>query len=128
MIDPPSTANKGVSASMTRPLTQPAKSPRVPSNKAMTTKIGPSATSTASAIRAVTSKPSVPSMNSIAPIHIIPGGEKAEMSSTPWLASWMARKTTSIFSAKVCVADPPPPIKMPASQSGAPTARFQTTL
>ena len=33
----------------------------------------------------------------------------------------------SSLSANICVADPGAPIKMPASWSGAPTARFQTT-
>ena len=84
---PPSTAKSGASASITTPLIQPANSPRVPLNSAITTKIGPSASMIASAILAVTSRPSVPSMNSIAPIHIIPGGEKAEISCCPWLAS-----------------------------------------
>ena len=66
----PSTANSGASASITSPLSQPANSPRVPSNSARTTKIGPTASSTASAIRAVTSTPTVPSSSSIAPSHI----------------------------------------------------------
>ncbi len=125
---PPITASSGASASMVTPLIQPANKPRVPSNNAITTNTGPSATSTASAIRAVTSRATVPSMNSIAPNHIMPSGENAEISSAPALACWMARKTTSIFCAKVMVADSVVPVRMPASQSGAPMARFQTTL
>ena len=108
---PPSTAKSGVSASITSPLSQPVNSPRVPSNSAMTTKIGPSATSSASAIRAVTSTPTVPSSSSVAPIHNRPGGEKAEMLfPCVAVASRTAANTRSIFCANTSVAEPCVPI------------------
>ena len=111
---PPSTANNGASAHRVNPLTQPVNRPRVPLNSASTTNSGPSAISTPSAILVVTSRPTVPSMNRSAPNHIMPSGEKVEMSSAPALASWMARKTTSIFCAKVSVAEPCAPVSTPA--------------
>lgn len=121
MIEPPSTANSGASAIIVSPLSQPVNSPRVPSNSAMTTKIGPTASSRASAMRAVTSRPTVPSNNSIAPIHIMPGGENAAISLVSPLACWTARKTTSSFCAKTAVAlSPRVPVRMPAIWSGPP--------
>ncbi len=115
MIDPPSTANSGASAIIISPLSQPVNSPRVPSNKASTTKIGPTASSSASAIRAATSRPTVPSSSSIAPNHIMPGGEKALISLVSPLACWIARNTRSSFCANTAVAlSPRTPVSMPA--------------
>ena len=128
MIVPVSTANSGTSASITAAFSQPVNRPRVPLNSAMTTKIGPSATSTASAMRAVTSTPTVPSMNSIAPSHSMPSGENAETSAASPCAASTAAKTTSTLPAKVAVAEPLSPVRTPASQSGAPMVRFHTTL
>ena len=87
MMDPPSTANSGARAHITRPLSQPTNSPRVPLNSASTTNSGPIATRMPSAILVVTRRPTVPSMNSIAPSHINPCGENAEKSVLLPLAS-----------------------------------------
>ena len=126
---PPSTANSGAKASMTTPLSQPVNRPRVAGNSAMTTKIGPSASSTASAILQVARTPTVPSSSKVAPNHSRPGGEKVEAvaSAAVSLETWIsAAKTMSIFWAKTSVADPVVPIRIPASSFGVPIAMFQT--
>ena len=59
---------------------------------------------------------------------MMPAGENAETSpSCPWLACWIAAKTTSSLSAKTLVAEPSAPVATVAIQSGPPIARLRKT-
>ena len=99
---------------------------------------GPIASMMASAIRAVTSTPTVATKSSSAPSQRIMAGvklpetapEPAPCALCPLsvATSAMALKIVSIRSAKICVAEPLLPVSTEAIWSGAPTARFHTTL
>ncbi len=136
MVAPPiNTARSGVSANSTAAFSQPSNSPRLPSNKPQMMKMGPSASIAASAIRATSRTPTVPSNNSKAesqsrsgPDAIEPvSGIPAEAASVAAAACATTAKIVSSRSANSDVALPLVPMRRLAIWSGAPTSRFQTT-
>ena len=134
---PPSTANSGVSASMTARLEPARRTGRGCHGTApQTTNTGPSASSDRQrdSRRRPARRPCRAAAAGAEPQQV--GGEKrrcrvrlagrGRLGCRPPAAS--AAKTMSIRSANSWVAEPLAPIRMPAIWSGAPTARFQTTL
>jgi molecular chaperone HscC len=103
-------------------------------NRAKRRNIGPSASTAASAIRAVTSTPTVPSNSISADSQSRSAGVTIALcaGSVAALAcvavSATLANSASSRSAKAMVAEPWPPTSRPAIWSGAPASRFHTTL
>ena len=132
IVAPPiSTANSGVSANRTAALSQPTNRPRVPWNRPQTMKIGPSASSIASAIRArAAPRPCrASSSKRRQPQQVRAGRDRARVGhAAPWrprsaaAACATTAKIVSRRSANSCVAVPWVPVSRLAIWSGAPTA------